>query len=979
MLALQLRFYRDIPFQLKLGPDQTTSIRSRLWSMMGSMDYLECLPLKSLSDVKGPSNDADPTLGGQTELLLVPNVSKLPLDAPRRAQELKADQKFAIRQSEKFATAAKLFKGELSRENEKPYRMAVLIRWTLSSIVIDGAAGYFGVNKRLNLAYTRLERAFSRFKFSQIWTTLGGPDLVAIIPISSQYELDDVYREIACTRRWSGAEIQVKAMAENHAFSMVQANLIYRDHDELLSELAADEKANRKRQHKTSFLCRVTVGPGHEEQFLADATANLKLHDHRKRQSTGCSWSYRSVILRLPTLPLMLCAIRNGLHEGGNLNSPRRSHVLSMRTSILFDAGFDNTQKALLQHSVISISPDLKKILTKHNDALVSFGSYLGEVQRNELTDLYVGLAGAFRRNDRAVAIRDLLPFFSQLSDCLSHPLWPHYFETNGVLDSLVNRELSALISHTWKAIRHRIEQRNVPADLSFPNTVEAFAANKLINASTVLCWLSWEILRDNSTSNRSSPRNCADNQFAACVTAGSSGRVYGQSIFANFWQFAKQNSHSAAKTEKPSSTNWNAPLVLFSIAGPVLLSPEIAFVHFAHDIAEFCNWLQQRGNSPIRGALYDWLSLSIRYSIQRTVEQYWRKRKTGYEIREKAKRQIDALFKVVALKAFGFSVDNINTENINSLYVTLITAFADIRFSEKTARSFFFERQNTLLLNHPAVLGANAAKEAEMPTPELTSVASLNLHTPTEAGEPNFTSWVPQHSAIAHEIFSDIGAWAALDFILVEKDERNPKQLRHAALSAWFQSLLSSTLDVYSAKTKELEAALIALGLRWAVQYAALDQCDDKWISEFSKEFRLSLQRASIAEPLCNNIEKNVFSSKFFLPNSEQCTKHKAVPLVIENGLLPAGELVPLALILREFAPYGGPREMKTGGFGANIKSHRPSRILSRSIREVLLENLRAPNYEAHNSGELDLHRIWLAFQLWAKAQKFFISRLFV
>lgn len=642
MIGLRFRFERDVSrhFQLSDETKQTDTTdleaisekyKRDIWHTLGSNDFLQIEQIQQLTESQ---SSTVASLRHSTDLILFP----FPAGADE-SQTIENTQGLEYILTDGKSKAFDKVKGNL----------LVFVRLSISSVLIDWIGNaqqksevpsgdsqhaprepHAGPNPLRNAWYF-LQKLISKItKHTQTcrfgpsetplgfdcnaaataaaagtwWHTLSGPDLIGIFSPENATGLAHVHFLIQSLRT-SSAEILAHELFEGappklHAFSAVHATLAFRNSDELLKVVREDEFKEQEKLLNISYPSRISTGPGHEQQFLDEIRATVPQYT-----LNDISWGFRSLQLRFHHLSDVICVIRK-LAFGGEAYLPiRRQTISGFRTTVCVGGNY-KTPNALIEHEKTKIGPssELRTFVEDLKNIEKFAKKHLGEVQQQELLNIVNSIRTTLSKNDRATAIRDLIPFFRQLSETLNDDYWKQLPNQNRFAFESLSREFDILFSHCWRAIRNRIEMRGEPLDPMFPNTLEN-GANKLTNAYSVVSWLCYQILLGDS---KAKSDVCGKENFAACVSSGSEGRIHFRELFREI----RREANSEKKLDAAQTQSRLASMVLLNISGPTLLRPEIAFAHCLHEVAEFCDWhaLDNSGSKLVFSQLRAWLSL---------------------------------------------------------------------------------------------------------------------------------------------------------------------------------------------------------------------------------------------------------------------------------------------------------------------------------------------------------------------------------
>lgn len=974
--AIRLRFITELPLQFTDSKSASIHSREQFWFAFGSVDYLECTALSSLDQIHNEQreNDGgtplkdDASLASNSNLILVPSVFKLVTHSPRQPDDWK---QLAVSHEQKVAATWDILGGE-------KYQFSAIIRLTLSSIILDHAKTIPNILARLTGAEERISTRLGEvdFKNATVWATMGGPELVVILPLPSDEDFSRVFEFVKWLRELHGPDIGETECVENHAFASVQANFFYRTAAALLSSKTDKPTEGEPKKPRHKYLCRVTVGAGHEVEFVKRALGTTP------RSGTYFTVSYRSIVIELSSIDEVIKVIRDGGYKKRTLDEKefyeRRPYFIGIRTSILFEWDEAVAEELKFQDKIpgLNFSPELETLLEEFSQSIRHFSKFLHTSQAEELLHIHRTIVSACRRNDRAIAIRDLFPFIKQLGVCLNSHHWDIYLsKPETKYEVVILEDLALLIRHLWKAIRTRIDQRIQPIDPTFSSSLE-LGASKLLNASTVAAWIGWEMLRDQGVPGAV----CGSQLFGACVATGNRGRVFGTTVFPEFLMDAKKSSNHDANA-------LHAPLVLIEVSGNALFKTHLAVAHFLHEIAEFCEWENQPSATPARECINQWVNeVALECILQETLtgegdldtersDAVWTIR---YLISQGARTSPEIGAKLQADKQLGSGeaieeVFGVIQRDCSPaiLFSKLLTWFDIGAKADKNLRDrYFVEHKQT-----------PEKKESTFPT-IVSAVQRFDLHEDV-LDRPAPAAQLKEIEKVIKDVVADTGAFYALNRILGDEEDVKKKQSRVAMM---FGSMLTSLLDLFpSANPERLEAA-VSMVIRWAIQHFAVSN-------------------GSMNEPEWKHLEKLVgsvlYASGFahsetlwskVRPFATFVSKWQHPTVVDEVGQPIGGELVSsplsgvfksLPIRLRDLSPYGrNGRPMKQDSQAENDPN---IKLLCDAIRKtwgVAAEafELQVANKE-HDKSEFErqlfFERLVLAYCLWAKSQIFCVTQM--
>jgi hypothetical protein len=506
---------------------------------------------------------------------------------------------------------------ELLSGNPKDGPSGYMMVWfNLSSAAVDACGTVELVEASFEHSATAIAEHCQRestFEFC-VYETLGGPDLVLIVKLRNLGEdLEGGCRVIYNARNMkaldllpSTARTAESKIPQCHAFASTYSFLIYSEPGTNSTDLSQKDNPTT-----LSFSTSIRSAPGHEKEIIESITRG---DDRLGRQLvvTGDS----SILLQSDNLQDFFSLISGSLPNSVSTGKHQHNNIHLSRTTIVSN-DFSNLPKSFV-HDSLRFSKKLSDILNEISKILISVPyKHLRRTTQYEIRKHIDILKAAFSKNENANAVRDLLPFLLQLRRCLSHPAWSRIVD-QPQKRLMLQEEFETFLHHFSTSLRNRIEHRLETLESSFVNSLD-FATNRLINAYSVVSWLTWERFV-------SSPRtaiqegtdqdHCIAPQFGTMVRAGSFGGVDCRELF----DFARieveqiyPNNTDAFDYVRPISehgeiNDWNTPLVLMSISGAVLFKPERALFYFLHESAELSDWLQLRYSENLRVEMNDWI-----------------------------------------------------------------------------------------------------------------------------------------------------------------------------------------------------------------------------------------------------------------------------------------------------------------------------------------------------------------------------------
>lgn len=578
-IGIRLELRRNLGFNFSSSDEETWNASSSEMQTLGSFDYMRWAEISSLRELHDPisGNSGQATqVEGNSELVLFPPNSNS-IDQINTTLE-------------EFGTAP----------------LAFLCRLHISSLAFDSAPSIAEASQLCNAnAPELLEKVVKeaaklighesvRPHALHVWTTLGGPDLVITAFPKSATELAVLNAVNSLVRTRSVKDVlPISQTNQGHAFSSVQSNLIFRLGNQLDDMISSDQFLRSEREFGMKFASRLTVGPGHELDVIKslEGLFSKKQIDALPLRNALMSWGHRSIQLTFSELRQLVACV--GSAGGSSGSEVDHFHFISaIRTTIVSDRKTIDLQANTFSHppGTPQLSEELSKLLELIELRLTRLGkSFFGLDHRRELGRIFRTFRTAFRRNDRASSVRDLLPFFDQLARSASSPAWEKLYGKLQNNDEIAT-ELDSIFSYLWRSLRNRSEDRSQPLDPSFPNTVSN-GTNNLVNSYTVAAWVACFLLFEDNRQVTTVSKDCALDRFALATCTGTDGVVRVTSLFSTV--FARENVESKLNGE------WNSPLFLLRLSGPALYLPELTFVFCIHEMAEFSNWsrLPQHNN----------------------------------------------------------------------------------------------------------------------------------------------------------------------------------------------------------------------------------------------------------------------------------------------------------------------------------------------------------------------------------------------
>jgi hypothetical protein len=491
----------------------------------------------------------------------------------------------------------------------------MMVWFNLSSAAVDACGTVELVEASFEHSATAIAKhcRMSTFEFC-VYETLGGPDLVLIIKLRNFGEdLEGGCRVIYSARNMKAIELLPSTartaeskIPECHAFASTYSFLIYTEPSTNLADVSQQDNPTT-----LAFSTSIRSAPGHESEILK-AISNRDDSLGRQIVVTGDS----SILLKSHNLQDFFSFISGSLPNTVSTGKHQHNNIHLSRTTIVSN-DFSNLPESFV-HDSLKLSEKLSNILNEITQILTSKPfKHLRRTTQYEIRKHIDILKAAFSKNENANAVRDLLPFLLQLSRCLSHPAWKEIVD-QPQKRLMLQEEFETFLHHFSTSLRNRIEHRLETLESSFVNSLD-FATNRLINAYSVVSWLTWERFVSSpltTIQEGTDQDHCIAPQFGTMVRAGSFGGVDCRELFefarVEVEQVYQKHKHGfdyvRPIAEHGGIKDWNTPLVLMSISGAVLFKPERALFYFLHESAELSDWLQLRYSENLRVEMNDWI-----------------------------------------------------------------------------------------------------------------------------------------------------------------------------------------------------------------------------------------------------------------------------------------------------------------------------------------------------------------------------------
>ncbi len=590
--------------------------------------------------------------------------------------------------------------------------------------------------------------------------------------------------------------------------------------------------------------------------------------------------------------------------------------------------------------------------------------SQIGPTQGTELVKVLTTYYQALARTDRLSAMRDLTPFFLQLSDVLGDSEWGEYLASTDYSRELTSVDLSYLTNHLWRAIRNRIESHCEHTDPLLPASSENVAV-KLLNAYTVAAWLCSDLLLQERI-DRST--DCDARTFGVCVCTGSAGRVEGKELFREF-----RNHCERVRLSKGGSTDKEvSPLLLLNISGPILFRPEAAFAHCLHEMAEFSNWLATDNNGIKAG--FSWHSYRCIESLFFSLVQAT----PGIDqLDDQFAFDVKCLLRlsVVDLPVDGTTSNPRNWEDVDSLLMAQlslkdplrVSSFVLSRWLELASEDRWEKLCRSPLMNHrffaARKLISNVIRQSDRPGPGF--------------GIREFRRRIEEYDVLIREIAADFGMILMLRKLKLERPGTVPASFSmQEDINYAFYCLLEGAMAWLpeEARIPKVIGTIIA---RWATLHrgVSFELPFDEWRKGFREQLLNSMCRVS---PIYSNDTDPAISENFK-------TLNKDFDAVIDNfqdfclfdDLPGRDRFYCLASVLFERVN----KSFSATNTSSNSRRNETDEKYITRLHEIFVDTwdaaVKAHSSQQH-SADADQRRLVMVLEFWAKSQKFCVKELF-
>lgn len=659
-----------------------------------------------------------------------------------------------------------------------------------------------------------------------LFRSLGSSDLVVVSLPRNPDELRSVHRLIQKARTMELKDIRPTGVpsegCRGHACALVEPILAFRSEAKAVFQDPEFQKAEESVGLFLRFAIRVDCG--HEHAVVADLVANgaVEVAAHPSSKAPLVAWAPHTIHGSFRHLYDFVSLLEKRWY------SPawREANLIETVTTLFFSEDRFGEPATPADHpKAWKLSKAVVDELQTIRKALLDFGgAFLGHAQSTELMAIFGSYESCFYRHEFVGSSRDLLPFFRQLAKMFScTELWKRYLDTSVAEGEGRNRrqdrfhmQMQMLLSHLARAVRNRMEHRSFLVNPFLPTTLE-HGACKLVSAYTVVFWLCSEMFRRENAKNR--PDFCDTDYFAACLCAGSEGRVICQELFRGFRNFV-ENERGGRLLSEIAEQDWTARMLLLEISGKSLLRPELCLVHCMHEVAELSEWIRLRRCDRLRFLLNQWiLKEFVQNARKLTLEAAKKSRATSGAQADEADKSDELLiswcvasyWKPELLKA-DFTTREEAEEAVAQVIEDLARRLPPVQLL-MVVRAATIERR--FPKDPDEVLPPSLKFGTASPVPGFTQQLS----------NERFIRAIDALTDLLPEIVGDIGMWSAFDHLMSIRPgaSRDSKQ-RFEDVCRVYESLLMAVSESRGPERSRSRVEEVILH-RWAIQAAAVLQ----------------------------------------------------------------------------------------------------------------------------------------------------------
>lgn len=902
-IGLELLLSRDMICKYTADQDLQKAVSALCndWQVIGHFDFLEINVLHELCDLESPHESSPEysnlrvATGAHSSIVVIPFIDQLH-DDWRRIGSFFND-----------------IKSRVDSKSVQEQRCPVLV---VEKISLSPAAFEFGPTFSDTLDAIVAARKMVEYVFEQnakellsngrvfVFRTLSSDELVVIgIPTTSlelqlmelclqecrSMPLGDLAARFFTDANKKSIQDPVPAELAGHAFAAMTEIIAFRlKRDGTFSW--ADSVAERDEEKSTGiqFLIGIQTDCGHEQTVVSDLRA---AHDSyiqllsqgnldtgfQVNDATHCLDQYR-VTGQISHFSDYVNFVWRTL-----VSDPwRAENIIDSTTWVKFpnkpSPALQKTERAWLISDAVW-GGELREVF---ENISTWAAKYLCSGERDELLTSVRIFISCFVHHELATSVRDLVPFFRQLSCAMSKEnldWWAAYWRS--VTHEEVNSQVDKLLRHLHRAVRNRLEHRSFHADPTVSPTLE-HGASKLVGAYTAVMWLSSELFGTWSRAagltsgiRLDNPEYCYADELSVCVAAGYRNRVACDEVFEGFRRFVEREScklnpgnNGAIAINRPG--NWSSKLLLLELSGRPLFKPEISLVHALHETAEFSDWLRFSGTTELRLRINYWQITEYEQLLMEAVARRYSSKRIasakGSALRVSLMHELfdflDSLIGACVIKAVerytndnglwgdvfssldGYSFDWMKSGSFLSdirredIVTAVITTLHPIDFSELVSSSVInfgtehetWVRALDLALTPPVDEQGNTQSPTSRRIPILSNELIQCILPDYDSDSSSFEDYARESVTQLKEICADFGmisAFRAVNLVFAPDESLTPETIRddvHRIFVSVCEAIIEQAGTAISAGT-----AGFAL-TRWAIQVAILS---DTWISD--------------------------------------------------------------------------------------------------------------------------------------------------
>jgi len=711
------------------------------------------------------------------------------------------------------------------------------------------------------------------------FTSLGGPDVVAVALPKTPAELRSIHRLACLVRHLSMASVVKGEWCTDyndehypgHACVLVEPVMAFSEHALERFSKPDFRQAEKDLQLALTYHLRLDCGHGemvadHIRQVVSSSdehppSESLKFRVNWTRHALEGEFEHLSDLVRVWDALWF-----SGKGEGSPKDPKhdwRERNLSDSITSLAFPADRCDAcpfvaekckRDECHEKRVWRLTEEVDQELGLIRENLLTFShKYLGRLQCDELMGIFVSFCSALYRPELLGAVLDVYPFMMQLGRALKHEHWQTYLAhadpdkgpfASEDFDSdqaerdwnRFNETVQDLLEKLKRAVRNRVEHRSTQGDPPLTHIL-SHGACKLINAYSVVFWLAAELFRQHSTeydlAGDGGPEIGNPAHFAALVSAGTRGRIECEELFADFRRSVekeeeKRNGKWKLLSQIPLN-DWSSRLLLLDISGPLLLRPELCFACCLHEMAELSEWIHLPQTEPVRRAINLWILQTIADELnQATVSLSFKEEESEItdEQREKARRQ---LMKRYSLPFARLCAMTFPTQNL---------AVGEKNRSTDRVEEYCGRARSTLFVSD--MISSIEKGTAEMLSGtdprgkhiwdalrQMDGVPPVAEHGEDVLQNDSFNAAVDTLIEFVPEVIADVGMWCALDHILGKGCYRDQSE-RIEDLNRVFMALMQTTAECQHPGQRPV-SLYNAILLRWVIQAAALTPEDER------------------------------------------------------------------------------------------------------------------------------------------------------